>query len=1014
MSAAGFVAHYTPSLMSAEALEAIFVKREALAERLVTKVFESVTTQAKHHALIIGPRGFGKTHLLSLVYHRLTNRPELKDRACIAWLREEEYAVADYVDLVLVLFRVIANQSDYLKLLQLLNQEDSAKRAPLAERCLLEAIGERTLVILTENLGDTFDAIGKDGQQQLRALIQNHPVFSITATAQNLFGGVSLRTSPFYGFFEVHHLERLTFTEALELLRKIAELMNDKELAGLLQTPQGRVRVRAIHHLANGTPRIYVILSQFLDASQQETEWVSQVVKGIDDLSPFYQNRMAMISPQQRKIVEYLCSSEGGAVTVTEISQATLLTHQTTSSQLKKLRDLGYVTAHQAGRSSFYELSEPLMRIALAAKRHRGEPIRLFVDFLRCWYSRKELEEKLFSKPDELGATYASEALRQLTTLEHDPKLIASQKDYERLFSEGDYPHALEAVEELIALRGECADWMNRGRVELHLGNNEKASEAYGKAVELSPSSVEAWIGWGISDRRSGHPERALTSFDRALELDSRNVTTLSNRALVLVDLRRYEEALASCDNALQLEPALSWAWGNRGLALCGLWRYEEALESFDKALELEPALSQAWADRGAALFGLNRYEEAVASSDKALELEPTLAQAWTDKGRALFELRRYEKAIASFDRALELDRSLSEAWGEKGRALFELKRYEEGVRSCDEALEREATLSWVWGNRGLALDGLGRHEEALISFARVLELEPKLARAWADRGRSLNRLDRHDEALASLDKALGLDPTLAWIWNFRGLVLLQLGQREEAVTAFDKALENDPAILQAWVSRGTTLSELDRHEDALASFQKVLELDESGREAEGAAWGGRGITLFRMKRHNDALVALDKALALLPGDKLSMYYRGLTLNCLGRPEEAFVCFDQLLVQDPRYTDGQVQRALTLLRMRRPRDAREALQQVIAGPEPLDLRSSAVEVVRSLDRDTAREWTMLWTELWKNVPEGEAPLRLLRVAANYIETEDRTALLSIPQEERKVLLPLLGLSESNL
>ena len=54
---------------------------------------------------------------------------------------------------------------------------------------------------------------------------------------------------------------------------------------------------------------------------------------------------------------------------------------------LKKLREMGYVRADQAGRESYYELREPLMRISREVKKLRGEPTRLFVEFLRVWYS---------------------------------------------------------------------------------------------------------------------------------------------------------------------------------------------------------------------------------------------------------------------------------------------------------------------------------------------------------------------------------------------------------------------------------------------------------------------------------------------------------------------------------------------------------------------------------------------------------------------------------------------------
>ena len=56
-----FLSRFTPSLMQPETLEALFVQRHALAERIVELIRESIITPAKHHNLLIGPRGIGKS-----------------------------------------------------------------------------------------------------------------------------------------------------------------------------------------------------------------------------------------------------------------------------------------------------------------------------------------------------------------------------------------------------------------------------------------------------------------------------------------------------------------------------------------------------------------------------------------------------------------------------------------------------------------------------------------------------------------------------------------------------------------------------------------------------------------------------------------------------------------------------------------------------------------------------------------------------------------------------------------
>ncbi|HEV7522383.1 MAG TPA: AAA family ATPase, partial [Candidatus Angelobacter sp.] len=72
--------------MSAELIEGSFVQRKALAERLVDIFEQSALRQSKHNVLLVGPRGIGKSHLVSLVYRRLKAKPVGLDKLCIAYL----------------------------------------------------------------------------------------------------------------------------------------------------------------------------------------------------------------------------------------------------------------------------------------------------------------------------------------------------------------------------------------------------------------------------------------------------------------------------------------------------------------------------------------------------------------------------------------------------------------------------------------------------------------------------------------------------------------------------------------------------------------------------------------------------------------------------------------------------------------------------------------------------------------------------------------------------------------
>ncbi|KKK83872.1 hypothetical protein LCGC14_2789050, partial [marine sediment metagenome] len=99
---------FSPSLLSHEALETIFVQRENELSRAIELIKESATTKNKHYMLWIGPRGTGKTHLVSLAYYRVRKNSKLNKVLRIAWLREEEYGITSWFDLLKTIIQAVA------------------------------------------------------------------------------------------------------------------------------------------------------------------------------------------------------------------------------------------------------------------------------------------------------------------------------------------------------------------------------------------------------------------------------------------------------------------------------------------------------------------------------------------------------------------------------------------------------------------------------------------------------------------------------------------------------------------------------------------------------------------------------------------------------------------------------------------------------------------------------------------------------------------------------------------
>jgi tetratricopeptide (TPR) repeat protein len=786
---------FTPSLMNPAELEGIFVQRGALAADLVERVRESSLTQTKHHTLVMGARGMGKTHLVSLVYHRLEDMKDLEERLLIAWLREEEWGITSFLDLLLRIFRALQEENPSIQeRVEVLYELSPGDAERLGIKLLEEIMGDRTLLLIAENLDDLFAGLGEKGQKQFRAFLQNSGCCTILATSKKLFNGVQRRTAPFYGFFRPVHLKELTAEEAVQMLAKIASLRGQKDLVTFLQTPTGKARVKAVQHLAGGNPRIYVIFADFLSQESLD-KLVQPFVSLVDALTPYYQSRMQFLSPQQRKVVDFLCDRKYPAP-VKDIAQRCFISHQTTSSQLKDLKEKGYVRVDAIGRESFYELQEPLMRICLGVKKERGEISNLIVDFLRNWYSKEELKSRYQHEIQSFGSNISSAskylelALQENGSSQRDPRIAFYRTEILNHFKNEQFDAALKYCQELLEIDDSGSAYSMQADTLVRLDRYGEAIRSYEKNIEIDPNSWKAWNNKGVALNTLGRYTEAIVCFGEALKINPDFLVVLINRGLSLSHLERYEEAIDSYDKALKLNPESPEAWNNRGVAFGKLERNQEAIESYNKALKFTPNHFEAWHNMGDSFRKLKHYQEAIEAYNHALAIKPDLAESWFNKGVLLLEVERYSEAIDSLEKAIQYNFKTDSAdiWACYGLALFREERYKDVIISCNKALQYKSDFPEILIVLGGAQNELGQYKEAITSF----------------------------------DKALTFKPNTPEYLSFKGSVLANDGQYEKAISEFEKAMKHRPDFLEAKVGHAELLLVINWPEGA-KEMEKVL-----------------------------------------------------------------------------------------------------------------------------------------------------------------------------------------------
>jgi DNA-binding MarR family transcriptional regulator len=401
---------YTPSTLSAEALEELFVAREPILEQIAIRIADASKGPSRNHTLLIGPRGAGKTHLIAMAYNRAVlaqtrglepfagkrnskTQSATKQRSFqLSWLPEDPWGIASYRHLLMAILGGLRSGADK-------SANRTLKDEDLENQLTVAASNDGPIVVFLENLDQILEAITNKGQQRLRHLAQSGALLFVASTTR-LSRALASVDGPLYGFFTETELAPLRVDEAKEMLTRIAQRRGDTSTVAALGTPQGLSRVKTVEHLAGGQPRIWSILADSLsiDGAISTTD---ALLATFDHLTPYYQEQLARLSPNQRLIISALID-EDRALTVKDIASVTGIDQRSVSGTLTELRDRRWVQPVDSlftrklsdKRLVYYDLAEPLARVVFQMKATKnGEPIRLLLDFVGLWFDEDTLEQ---------------------------------------------------------------------------------------------------------------------------------------------------------------------------------------------------------------------------------------------------------------------------------------------------------------------------------------------------------------------------------------------------------------------------------------------------------------------------------------------------------------------------------------------------------------------------------------------------------------------------------------------
>lgn len=375
---------FTPTALPPAQLDEATVGRHQVIDRVAARVRDAATSGARRHTLLVGSRGSGKTHTLAVALHRALADPNVAEAVALAWIPEDSLSITSYRDLLVEAARALSPElTDRARALR--RAKDHVGLEALIDRYA----AARAVVLVVENLDRVFGNLGRVDTGALRAFVETSGRVLVLASTPLLFSGVTSRSEPWYGSFDVERLGELDVAEGGEILRRRAMARGEADLAAYVTSEQGQARLRAIAHLAGGSPRLWQILADAVTIPSLD-ELVPAVEKLLDDLAPSYQQRLWELGGQEQKLVVEL-GRASGALTVAELAAATGIEQRAAATSLGRLADASWVRPMKADggdrRKSWYELREPLLRHHLQYRDSRGEQLRVVVELLREWHA---------------------------------------------------------------------------------------------------------------------------------------------------------------------------------------------------------------------------------------------------------------------------------------------------------------------------------------------------------------------------------------------------------------------------------------------------------------------------------------------------------------------------------------------------------------------------------------------------------------------------------------------------
>ncbi|MDR0395576.1 MAG: hypothetical protein LBH77_10505 [Tannerella sp.] len=397
---------YNPQRQSHEVTKKLFVVRQKQFHLLFEKILQEDDNSIPQHYLIVGQRGMGKTTMLKRIQVEFYKH----ERFIPILFSEEQYNVKDLAEFWLNCLDALADslELEQYNAEQVKNIDDKVKELSVKEfqtisedayQFLMTVCREvhRRPVLLVDNIGLILHRLNKSGQHVLRALLSENGAPVVVGADVTVTDDVVRYDMPFYDFFQIQYLKKLSFEEFTELLKNLATVTGSDDKV-LLSIQKNIPRQKTLLALTGGNPRTTVMLYKLIVNGFSKD--INDDLEALtDEATPLYKAKYEDLPMQQQIIIDAIAMN-WDAIPLNKLATVTRMKNNQLSPQLKRLIDDGWIetTSAYKAKGNAYLISERFFNIWFLMRRssrRQKEQIHCLSIFLEYFYGKDICETAL-------------------------------------------------------------------------------------------------------------------------------------------------------------------------------------------------------------------------------------------------------------------------------------------------------------------------------------------------------------------------------------------------------------------------------------------------------------------------------------------------------------------------------------------------------------------------------------------------------------------------------------------